>query len=78
VIEVHLGGAINLIQAVGPHFQGRGYGRIVLVGSIYGKVGAKGEAAFREEPFVRDLIARFDGQVNTDTIVPLARDPESK
>jgi DNA polymerase-3 subunit gamma/tau len=39
---------------------------------------AKGEAAFREEPFVRDLIARFDGQVNTDTIVPLARDPESK
>ena len=39
---------------------------------------AKGEAAFRDEPFVRDLIARFDGQVKPDTIVPLARDPESK
>jgi DNA polymerase-3 subunit gamma/tau len=39
---------------------------------------AKGEAAFRDEPFVRDLIVRFDGQVKPDTIVPLARDPESK
>ena len=37
----------------------------------------KGEAAFRDEPFVRDLLARFDGQVKTDTITPLARDPES-
>jgi DNA polymerase-3 subunit gamma/tau len=35
---------------------------------------AKGEAAFREEPFVRDLIATFDGQVKTDTITPMARD----
>jgi DNA polymerase III subunit gamma/tau len=35
---------------------------------------AKGEAAFRDEPFVRDLIATFDGQVKADTIVPLARD----
>ena len=32
---------------------------------------AKGEAAFREEPFVRDLLAKFDGQVKTDTITPL-------
>jgi len=29
---------------------------------------AKREAAFREEPFVRDLVARFDGQVRSDTI----------
>jgi DNA polymerase-3 subunit gamma/tau len=35
---------------------------------------AKGEAAFREEPFVRDLLATFDGQVKTDTITPLASD----
>ena len=35
---------------------------------------AKGEAAFREEPFVRDLIAKFDGTVNRDTITPLSRD----
>ena len=35
---------------------------------------AKGEAAFRDEPFVRDLLATFDGQVRTDTITPLATD----
>ena len=28
------------------------------------------EAAFREEPFVRDLVAKFDGQVRTDSIKP--------
>jgi len=38
---------------------------------------AKGEAAFRDEPFVRDLLARFDGQVKSDTVAPLARDPDS-
>jgi DNA polymerase III subunit gamma/tau len=31
---------------------------------------AKREAAFRDEPFVRDLVARFDGQVRSDTIKP--------
>ena len=35
---------------------------------------AKGEAAFRDEPFVRDLLVTFDGQVKTETITPLARD----
>ena len=39
---------------------------------------AKGEAAFRDEPFVRDLIATFDGQVKSDTIAPLARDDSPK
>jgi DNA polymerase III subunit gamma/tau len=39
---------------------------------------AKGEAAFRDEPFVRDLLARFDGQVKTETIAPLARDDTAK
>jgi len=39
---------------------------------------AKGEAAFREEPFVRDLLARFDGQVKTETIAPLSRDDNPK
>ncbi|MFO1324539.1 MAG: DNA polymerase III subunit gamma/tau C-terminal domain-containing protein [Burkholderiales bacterium] len=39
---------------------------------------AKGEAAFREEPFVRDLIATFDGQVRPDTVVPLPRDGNAK
>ena len=35
---------------------------------------AKGEAAFREEPFVRELIATFDGQVKADTVTPMAPD----
>jgi len=35
---------------------------------------AKGEAAFREEPFVRELLSKFDGQVKPDTIQPLGRD----
>jgi DNA polymerase-3 subunit gamma/tau len=39
---------------------------------------AKGEAAFRDEPFVRDLIATFDGQVKTDTVAPLARDDTTR
>jgi DNA polymerase-3 subunit gamma/tau len=39
---------------------------------------ANGEAAFRDEPFVRDLLARFDGQVKTDTIAPLQREPDSQ
>ena len=32
---------------------------------------AQGEQAFRDEPFVRDLISRFDGRVKTETIQPL-------
>ncbi|MCC6197372.1 MAG: DNA polymerase III subunit gamma/tau [Burkholderiales bacterium] len=39
---------------------------------------AEREAQFRDEPFVRDLLARFDGQVKSDTIAPLARDADSK
>ncbi len=31
---------------------------------------ARREAAFREEPFVRDLVAKFDGQVRSETIKP--------
>jgi DNA polymerase-3 subunit gamma/tau len=39
---------------------------------------AKGEAAFRDEPFVRDLLATFDGQVKPDSITPLTRDGGNK
>jgi DNA polymerase-3 subunit gamma/tau len=35
---------------------------------------ARGEAAFREDPFVRDLLVTFDGQVKAETITPLSRD----
>ena len=31
----------------------------------------RSEAAFREEPFVRDLVERFDGKVRSDSIKPL-------
>jgi len=37
---------------------------------------AQREAAFREEPFVRELVARFDGEVKPGTIAPLARNGE--
>ena len=33
-----------------------------------------GEAAFRNEPFVRDLLATFDGKVNPETIARVAQD----
>jgi DNA polymerase III subunit gamma/tau len=39
---------------------------------------AKGEAAFREEPFVRELLTKFDGQVKSDTVTPIARDGGAK
>jgi DNA polymerase-3 subunit gamma/tau len=32
---------------------------------------AKAEQAFRDEPFVRDLITRFDGRVKAETVEPL-------
>jgi len=35
---------------------------------------AQGEAAFRNEPFVRDLLATFDAKVNPETIARIARD----
>jgi DNA polymerase-3 subunit gamma/tau len=35
---------------------------------------ADGEAAFRNEPFVRDLVAKFDATVRTETIEPMKRD----
>ncbi len=35
---------------------------------------AQGEAAFRNEPFVRDLVARFDATVRSDTIESPALD----
>jgi DNA polymerase-3 subunit gamma/tau len=38
----------------------------------------KGEAAFRAEPFVRDLLATFDGVVRKESILPLAREANPK
>ena len=38
---------------------------------------AEGEAAFRKEPFVRDLVERFSATIHTDTIAPLAGTPSS-
>jgi hypothetical protein len=37
------------------------------------------EAAFRDEPFVRDLVERFEAKVRPDTIKPLpGTPPESR
>ncbi|MBU6484666.1 MAG: DNA polymerase III subunit gamma/tau [Betaproteobacteria bacterium] len=38
---------------------------------------AQGEAAFRSEPFVRDLVARFDATVKTETIERVSRGPSN-
>ena len=38
---------------------------------------AEGEKAFRNEPFVRDLVERFQATVRTETIAPLADSPSS-
>jgi len=38
---------------------------------------AEGEIAFRNEPFVRELVARFDAIVRPETIEPLTRDAKS-
>jgi DNA polymerase-3 subunit gamma/tau len=38
---------------------------------------AQGEQAFREEPFVRDLLSRFDARIKPDTIAPLSDDNAS-
>ena len=35
---------------------------------------AEGEVAFRNEPFVRDLVAKFDATVRPETIEPVTRD----
>jgi len=35
---------------------------------------AQGEQAFRDEPFVRDLLSRFDARIKPDTIEPLPKD----
>jgi DNA polymerase-3 subunit gamma/tau len=36
---------------------------------------SEGEKAFRNEPFVRELVERFQATVRTDTIAPLADSP---
>jgi NAD(P)-dependent dehydrogenase (short-subunit alcohol dehydrogenase family) len=46
VLGVHLVGALNAIKAVSPLMIEQGRGRIVNLGSIYGKTGGKGEAAY--------------------------------
>lgn len=46
VFGVHLIGAVNTCQACAPLMIAQGDGRIVLVSSIYGKLGSKGETAY--------------------------------
>jgi 3-oxoacyl-[acyl-carrier protein] reductase len=46
VLGVHLLGAVNCCRACGPIMINQKDGRIVLVSSIYGKVGSKGESAY--------------------------------
>jgi 3-oxoacyl-[acyl-carrier protein] reductase len=45
-LRVNLTGAFNCAQAVWPHMQGRGWGRIVNMASVAGTLGAFGQASY--------------------------------
>ena len=46
VLEVHLKGTLNCIQAVASHMIENGYGKIVNLSSIWGKTGALSEISY--------------------------------
>lgn len=46
VLDINLGGVMNLTHAALPGMQERGYGRIVNISSEAGRVGSKGSAAY--------------------------------
>ncbi|MEE3128212.1 MAG: SDR family NAD(P)-dependent oxidoreductase [Actinomycetota bacterium] len=46
VIDVHLGGAFNVLRPAWPHMVERGYGRIVLTTSSSGLLGNFGQASY--------------------------------
>src|SRR4051794_41916293 len=46
VIDVNLGGCFNMAKAVFEGMTGRGYGRIVNIGSINGQAGQYGEGNY--------------------------------
>jgi 3-oxoacyl-[acyl-carrier protein] reductase len=45
-LRVNLTGAFNCAQAVWPHMQGRGWGRIVNMSSVAGTLGGFGQASY--------------------------------
>jgi NAD(P)-dependent dehydrogenase (short-subunit alcohol dehydrogenase family) len=46
VLEVDLGAALRLVRFVLPGMRARGYGRIVNIGSVAGRLGAVGQVAY--------------------------------
>ncbi|MBM7517481.1 SDR family NAD(P)-dependent oxidoreductase [Nocardioides nitrophenolicus] len=46
VLDVHLGGAFNVLRPAWPHFVERGYGRIVLTTSSSGLLGNFGQSSY--------------------------------
>jgi NAD(P)-dependent dehydrogenase (short-subunit alcohol dehydrogenase family) len=46
VVDVHLGGAFNVLRPVWPHFIERGYGRVVLTTSSSGLLGNFGQSSY--------------------------------
>ncbi|TCP41226.1 short-subunit dehydrogenase [Tamaricihabitans halophyticus] len=46
VLSVHLGGVIDQVRAVWPHFRRQRYGRVVLVSSAAGLFGSVGQANY--------------------------------
>ena len=46
VLDVHLGGAFNVLRPAWPHMAERGYGRVVLTTSASGLLGTFGQASY--------------------------------
>jgi 3-oxoacyl-[acyl-carrier protein] reductase len=46
VLETSLGGAFNVVRAVLPGMKDRGYGRIVVISSVVGLIGFRGDSAY--------------------------------
>jgi 3-oxoacyl-[acyl-carrier protein] reductase len=76
VLEVHLKGTLNCIQAVAPHMIGNGYGKIVNTSSVWGKSGAVSEVSYSTAKAgilgLTKSIARELGryQINVNVILP--------
>jgi 3-oxoacyl-[acyl-carrier protein] reductase len=76
VLEVHLKGTLNCIQAVVPHMIENGYGKIINTSSVWGKSGAVSEISYSTAKAgiigLTKSLARELGryQINVNVVLP--------
>lgn len=76
VLNVHLKGTLNCIQAVVPHMIEKGYGKIINLSSVWGKRGAVSEISYSTAKAgiigLTKSVARELGryQVNVNAVLP--------